>query len=69
MSSRGSNDRGSGSARRHASAATLFQREPGGAWIATAHTDGALVLPGLDIALPLADVYEGLTFPPPETPG
>jgi hypothetical protein len=43
-------------------AATLFQREPGDAWIASPHTDGALVLPGLDISLPLADLYQGLTF-------
>ena len=32
-------------------AATLFQREPGGAWIASAHTNGALILPGLEIQL------------------
>jgi Uma2 family endonuclease len=44
-------------------AATLFQREPGGAWIASAHTEGALVLPGLDITLPLAELYQGLSFP------
>ncbi len=44
-------------------AATVFRREPGGPWTATAHTDGALVLPGLDIAVPLADLYRGLTFP------
>ena len=44
-------------------AATLFRREPGGAWIASAHTDGALVLPGVDLALPLADLYRGLSFP------
>jgi Uma2 family endonuclease len=44
-------------------AATLFQREPGGAWIASAHTAGALVLPGLDITLPLVELYQGLTFP------
>jgi Uma2 family endonuclease len=43
-------------------AATFFQREPGGAWIATAHTDGVLVLPGLDITMPLADLYQGLNF-------
>jgi Uma2 family endonuclease len=42
--------------------ATLFRREPGGAWIASAHTDGALMLPGLDLMLPLADLYQGLTF-------
>ena len=46
-----------------ATAATLFQREPGGAWIASAHTEGALVLPGLDLTLKLADLYQGLTFP------
>ena len=44
-------------------AATLFQREAGGPWTATPHTDGALVLPGLDIAVPMADLYRGLTFP------
>jgi Uma2 family endonuclease len=43
-------------------AATLFQREPGGAWIASPHTSGLLILPGLDAALPLADLYHGLTF-------
>ncbi|HVC59407.1 MAG TPA: Uma2 family endonuclease [Acetobacteraceae bacterium] len=44
-------------------AATLFQREPGGVWIASAHISGALVLPGADITVSLADVYLGLTFP------
>ena len=44
-------------------AATLFRREPGGTWTASAHTEGGLVLPGLDIILPLADLYQGLTFP------
>ncbi len=44
-------------------AATLFQREPGGVWIASAHTDGELLLPGLDVRLPLVNVYQGLTFP------
>ena len=43
-------------------AATRFVREPGGPWIATPHTDGALVLPGLDIEIPLAELYQGLTF-------
>jgi len=28
-----------------------------------AHTDGALLLPGLDLTMPLADLYRGLTFP------
>ena len=49
-----------------AMAATLFRREPGGVWIASAHTDGSLVLPGLDVTLPLADLYQGLTFPAQE---
>jgi Uma2 family endonuclease len=44
-------------------AATLFRREPGGEWIASAHTKGSLVLPGLDVTLPLAELYRGLTFP------
>jgi len=44
-------------------AATVFLREPGGVWIASAHTDGVLALPGLDLALPLADLYRGLSFP------
>ena len=38
-------------------AATLFQREPGAAWTATAHTAGNLILPGIDTLLPLADIY------------
>jgi Uma2 family endonuclease len=46
-----------------AMAATVFQREPGGVWIASAHTDGALVLPGIDVTLPLSDLYQGLAFP------
>jgi hypothetical protein len=43
-------------------AATLFQREPNGVWIASAHTGGALFLPGPDITLPMSDLYRGLTF-------
>jgi hypothetical protein len=47
-------------------AATFYQREIGGPsgspWIATAHTEGELSLPGLEIALPLAELYQGLTF-------
>jgi Uma2 family endonuclease len=45
-----------------AMAATLYQREIGGPWIATGHTEGALVLLGLDASLPLASLYQGLTF-------
>jgi len=44
-------------------AATLFHREPGGVWTASAHTNGGLILPGLDQTLPLAELYRGLTFP------
>jgi Uma2 family endonuclease len=43
-------------------AATLFQREPGGEWIASARTEGSLVLPGIDITMPLSELYRGLTF-------
>ncbi len=43
-------------------AATLFRRGPGGEWIANAHTGGTISLPGLDINLPLADIYRGLNF-------
>ncbi len=46
-----------------AMAATLLQHEPAGVWIASAHTEGALILPGLNLTLPLAGLYQGLTFP------
>jgi Uma2 family endonuclease len=45
-------------------AATLFQREPGGSWTGSAHMAGALVVPGIDITLPLAEIYRGLSFAP-----
>lgn len=44
-------------------AATLLTRERNGPWTATAHTGGTLVLPGLDLEVPLAELYQGLTFP------
>ena len=44
-------------------AATVLRREPGGPWIAHVQTEGALVLPELDIALPLSELYQGLSFP------
>jgi Uma2 family endonuclease len=45
-------------------AATLFQRQSSGsAWVASAHVRGMLVLPGIDVTLPLADLYHGLSFP------
>jgi Uma2 family endonuclease len=43
-------------------AATLFQRAVSGVWIASAHTGGALTLPGVNISLPMDDLYRGLTF-------
>ncbi|HTW70687.1 MAG TPA: Uma2 family endonuclease [Acetobacteraceae bacterium] len=43
-------------------AATMFLREAGGAWVASAHTGGELLVPGLNIALPLSAIFEGLTF-------
>lgn len=45
-----------------AMAATVLRRTAG-EWTATAHTSGSLALPGLDIELPLDEVYRGLTFP------
>jgi Uma2 family endonuclease len=48
-----------------APAATVFHRQTGGPWIASAHTDGDLPLPGLDLQVPLADLYRGLTFEEP----
>lgn len=44
-------------------AAMLLQRTAGGPWVASAHTEGALALPGLGVSLPLAEVYQGLRFP------
>ena len=44
-------------------AATLFRREAGGVWTASAHTVGALELPGIDVAVELAEAYRGLSFP------
>ena len=44
-------------------AATLFRREAGGVWTASAHTAGALELPGIDVAVELAEAYRGLSFP------
>jgi Uma2 family endonuclease len=46
-------------------AATLYQREARGPWIATAHTDGEITLPGPDVTLGLADCYAGLEFAAP----
>jgi Uma2 family endonuclease len=43
--------------------ATLYRREPGGEWIASAHTAGSLALAGLDVAVQLAELYQDLNFP------
>jgi Uma2 family endonuclease len=42
--------------------ATLLRRDLGGEWTATAHTTGELALPGLNISIPMPDIYQGLTF-------
>jgi len=46
-------------------AAKLFQRKTGVVWIASGHTGEELVLPDLNVVMPLADVYQGLTFTEP----
>ena len=43
-------------------AATVFRRTPGNDWTVSAHLAGDLSVPGLDIALPLDELYRGLTF-------
>jgi len=45
-----------------AMAATRFHRARGEPWTARAHTSGMLALPGLDVPLPIEDLYCGLTF-------
>nr|WP_294554318.1 Uma2 family endonuclease [uncultured Rhodopila sp.] len=43
-------------------AATVFRRDPGAEWIASDHSGGTIIVPGLNVSLSLADVYRGLTF-------
>ena len=43
--------------------ATVFHREPGAEWTAAAVKEGTIDLRGLGIGLPLAVLYQGLTFP------
>ncbi|HTC07719.1 MAG TPA: hypothetical protein VK726_02995 [Acetobacteraceae bacterium] len=45
-----------------AMAATRFHRARGEPWTARAHTSGMLALPGLNVPLPIEDLYRGLTF-------
>lgn len=42
--------------------AIRFHRAPGGPWTARAHTSGMLAPPGLDVPLPIEDLYRGLTL-------
>ena len=44
-------------------AAIIYTFSGSGLWTETPWTEGSVTLPGLDIALPLADLYQGLTFP------
>ena len=46
-----------------AQALTVMRREAGGEWIASGHTAGEVVLPDLDVTLPMEAIYRGLTFP------
>jgi Uma2 family endonuclease len=45
-----------------------FVRQPDGSWaqVAFVGLDAALELKSVPVAVPLADVYAGVTFPPPE---
>ena len=43
-------------------AATMFRPDTASGWIASAHTEGALSVPGIGVNLPLAELYQGLTF-------
>jgi Uma2 family endonuclease len=47
-----------------------FVRQPDGAWAQVAFDglDATLELATVPVAVPLADVYAGVTFPPPEPP-
>jgi Uma2 family endonuclease len=43
-------------------AAIVCKREEAGAWATQAQTEGVIVLPELDLLLPLDDIYQGLCF-------
>jgi Uma2 family endonuclease len=44
-------------------AAIICKRVSGGAWATTAQTEGSIALPELNLVLPFADIYQGLSFP------
>jgi len=44
-------------------AAIVCKRAADGAWITHPQTDGAIVLPEFSLALPLDEIYRGLSFP------
>jgi Uma2 family endonuclease len=43
-------------------AAIVCKRAPGGAWTTHAQTDQAIMLPEMNLVLPLDDIYQGLSF-------
>jgi len=47
-----------------------YVRQPNGSWTHVQHVglDATLELAAVPVAVPLADVYAGVTFPPPEPP-
>lgn len=47
-----------------------FQRQPGGGWLMLPYVglDGTVPLASLGIELPMAEIYAGVTFPPPAVP-
>ncbi len=44
-------------------AAIICQPAKGGTWITSPQTQGSIALPELNLALPLDDIYQGLSFP------
>jgi hypothetical protein len=44
--------------------AVVCQRAAGSTWTSLPVTEGGITLPGLGLALPLDDIYQGLSFPP-----
>ena len=44
-------------------AAIICQPSKGGTWMTSPQTQGAIALPEVNLALPLDDIYQGLSFP------